>query len=352
MALFIFGAGATRGSSFVEPVTFACLPPLDRDFFTQLQRVANPKHQLLVRDVMQDVVELFGPNFDVTMETVFTTLEHSIRMLKATRTRWEFNLEQLKAKSDRLQQAIAAVLEESITKNTGGASSLVPRKCVHHEAFVERILRTRDSMISFNYDCVLDFSLKGKGSNKWNARYGYGFNLGRWGRRLDGHEFWQPTDPAPPAETAKLFKLHGSLHFDITGPDSSQHVHLKQRPYTKQAGTRMRFSIIPPEWLKQFDKGAFGTLWAKASAAIHQARDIVVIGYSLPVTDLHSTALFRTSVRTARLNSLVVVNPDPETRRRIRSVFQRGLTVNTRVLSFDSLPEFLAIDRALWATLE
>jgi hypothetical protein len=56
---------------------------LDRDFYSA-SRIANPKHQLLVTDVMKDVVELFGPNFDSTMETVFTTLEHTIRMIKTT----------------------------------------------------------------------------------------------------------------------------------------------------------------------------------------------------------------------------------------------------------------------------
>lgn len=348
MALFVFGAGATRGCSFVEPTKFPCLPPLDKDFFTQLQRVANPKHRDLVEEVMSDVVEIFGPNFDVTMETVFTTLEHSIRMLRTTGTHWAFSPENLKGKKDRLEQAIAAVLEESLTENSEGASSLIPRACTHHETFVRDILRPRDSIITFNYDCVLDFSLQSMGTRKWNARYGYGFNLGQRGRRLDGHAFWQPRTPASQDATVKFFKLHGSLHFDITGPEETSHVHLKQRPYTKQFGTRLHFSIIPPEWMKQFDRGAFGTLWAKAAKAIHGAKDIIFVGYSLPATDLHSTALFRTSVRSDYLRSLIVVNPDPETRKRTRNVMQRGLTVETRVLSFNSLPEFLAIDRDIW----
>ena len=84
MTLFVFGAGATRGASFVNPARDPCLPPLDADFFTHLQRVQNPKHQPLIQEVMHDVVELFGQNFEVTMETVFSTLEHTIRMLSTT----------------------------------------------------------------------------------------------------------------------------------------------------------------------------------------------------------------------------------------------------------------------------
>ncbi|NTW60315.1 MAG: hypothetical protein HGB21_12650 [Nitrospirae bacterium] len=98
MALFVFGAGATRGCSFVNPRQFPCSPPLDRDFFTQLQRVTNPKHSELVNNVMKDVVDLFGPNFDATMENVFTTLEHTIRMLKTTGEYRDFKASELSKK--------------------------------------------------------------------------------------------------------------------------------------------------------------------------------------------------------------------------------------------------------------
>ena len=52
MALFVLGAGATRGASFVDPVKNPCLPPLDLDFYAQLQRIANSKHQKTVREVI------------------------------------------------------------------------------------------------------------------------------------------------------------------------------------------------------------------------------------------------------------------------------------------------------------
>src|SRR5262249_62351874 len=82
MALFVLGAGATRGSSFVDPAKNPCLPPLDQDFYAQLERIANPKHQKTVREVIQDTVDLFGVNFQVTMEAVFTTLEQTARMIE------------------------------------------------------------------------------------------------------------------------------------------------------------------------------------------------------------------------------------------------------------------------------
>jgi hypothetical protein len=77
MALFVLGAGATRGASFVKPDKNPCLPPLDADFYAQLQRIRNRKHIETVQQVIEDTVELFGVNFQVTMEMVFTTLEHT-----------------------------------------------------------------------------------------------------------------------------------------------------------------------------------------------------------------------------------------------------------------------------------
>lgn len=349
MALFVFGAGATRGASFVNPQKFPCIPPLDRDFFTQLQRIANPKHQKLVHDVMRDVVDLFGANFDSTMETVFTTLEHTIRMIKTTGETRDLKSADLQSKRHNLEQAIAAVLEESLTTKKGTSSSHNPRVCRDHQQFVSKILKPKDTMISFNYDCLLDFALKNRGDGKWNAHYGYGFNLGSGGTALSGDKFWDPRAPATKDDTVHFFKLHGSLHFRVTDLESDvSAVKLKERPYTKQGGQSQKFTIIPPESHKEYDKGVFGTLWSKASDAIYRSDHIVLIGYSMPATDLHSSTLFRTSVRGGKLKSLVVVNPDRDARRRIRTVFQRGISSKTRVLSFDHFPEFLAAHRSVW----
>lgn len=348
MALFVLGAGATRACSFVDPSKNACIPPLDADFFTQLQRVRNPKHQDLISKVMRDVVTIFGHNFSVSLETVFATLEHTIRMIETTGSKRAFKGKNLEGMRDRLLQAIAVVMEESITeRGKGGASKQTPRTCEHFKRLVENHLQPGDDIISFNYDCVVDHSLREHGDGKWSARHGYGFGLGPGGKNLRGDENWNPEQPASKSETVHLYKLHGSLHFQWKSESSTPQVTLKQRPYTKQHGNH-KFRIIPPESNKAYDKGVFAGLWKGAAAAIGRATHVVVIGYSLPPTDMHATALFRTSIKPGSLESLVVVNPDREARRRTRSVLQRGLADSTRVLSCDTLTEFLAIDPSTW----
>lgn len=350
MALFVLGAGATRGASFVEDPEERplCLPPLDGDFFTQLQRVSNPKHRATIDGVLKDVVEFFGHNFRVTLETMFTTVEHTLRVVNATKGTAGWHPRELESKRVRLKQAIAAVLEESLTKSKGGGKSQgrEHRECNHLKALVNA-LRPADAIITLNYDCLMDHMLKQYGKDKWNARYGYGLPLpkGR-GSHLEGETLWSPTETSKPHRdrTVRLLKLHGSIHFLLK---SKGQVALKERPYTRQHGN-LRFEIIPPEWHKHFDEGVFRRLWGIARDEIHKAKTIVVVGYSFPTTDLHTSALFRVSVSPKKLKQVVIVNPDRESRRRAREVMQRGFSDKTRVLVFDRLAEFAAVDRRLW----
>lgn len=350
MALIVLGAGATRGASFVEDPQDGsiCLPPLDGDFFTQLQRVANPKHEDTITEVLKDVVSLFGHNFRVTLETVFTTIEHTLRVVNATKGTAGWNPADLEKKRVRLRQAIAAVMEESLTTDisTGSGRGRHLRECKHHKSLVEK-LKASDAIISFNYDCLIDYALKQHGKGKWNARYGYGLPMPKGkGSHIKGEKQWTHNGTRKPNKnrTVRLLKLHGSIHFLSQAKGLFS---LKQRPYTRQHGN-LQFEIIPPEWNKRFDAGVFRKLWGIARDKIHKATTIVVIGYSFPLTDLHTSALFRISVSKEKLKRVIIVNPDAEARRRTRDVLRRGFSPDTRVLVFDRLSDFATVGRTLW----
>jgi hypothetical protein len=167
----------------------------------------------------------------------------------------------LHAKRDRLMTALAAVLEMSTDyaiRHGSGAP--------YHDKLVEH-LRPRDTVISFNYDCVIDDALRRSGSRKWSARYGYTFprdyppvNFEPWNAN--------PT-PTSPEETVYLLKLHGSLNWQV-GPD---HVRIKQRLH-QQRGTP-RFTIVPPVWnraMNETEEPVFRILWRRAQRAIRSAK--------------------------------------------------------------------------------
>jgi hypothetical protein len=334
MAVIVLGAGATRGASFVNPRSGACLPPLDTDFFTQLQRITAAKHKPTIDAVLSTAVSLFGTNFTATLEGTFSVIEHTLRMGRAiNRTKAE-----LTRTRDVLLQAIAATLEESLAEGHN------LRACASHHWLVEH-LTPQDTIISFNYDCLIDEALRSKGEGKWNARYGYRLPLPKGVGGSIGEKSWNPKVPSTKDGTIRLLKLHGSTNF--TRRARSELLVLKERPYTKQRG-QIRFEIIPPESNKRFDDPPWSSLWMEASRSIRRATTLVFIGYSFPLTDQHTSALFRLSVRPASLKHLVIVNPDRAARRRARDVLAPGLGATTRVHVFDYLSDFAAAEVGLW----
>ena len=154
----VLGAGATRGAEFVEGRSPICLPPLNADFFTQLQRIETKKHQRAVDLVLRDVRKVYGSNYRVTPEQYVTQLESLKEMAELFPVaNKSFTIEGLEEMSRRLLVGLSAVLEESadVTKQNSIARM---HPCSYHENVVGS-LEPRDSVISFNYDCVIDDAL-------------------------------------------------------------------------------------------------------------------------------------------------------------------------------------------------
>ena len=101
--LIVLGAGASRAARCRSNPTPECQPPLNRDFFTQLQ-ILRTKHASLVADVVKDVVGLFGPNFKLTLEDYFTQLEFLTNALSWGPKGGAYTSTELKKKRDRLAE--------------------------------------------------------------------------------------------------------------------------------------------------------------------------------------------------------------------------------------------------------
>lgn len=348
--VFILGAGATRGCSFVEDLKRSgrCLPPLDGDFFTQLQRVSNRTHRPRIDELIRGLANWFGQNYGLGMEQVFCHLEHAEKMMALLEKGQSADAAKLGALKKNLKQSIAIILGESLTRvKKGGKGSYTLRRCLWHDRLVRDLVAPADAFITFNYDCVIDDSLRRYGANKWNPHYGYRFKLGPKGGGLAGYQYWTPKAgvDASAETTIEVHKVHGSLHFQEFAEDG---VKLKSRPYGNPSGGDMHFEIIPPESSKSYREGRFGVIMANAYQSLRSATRIVIIGYSLPPSDQHAEALFRFGVKKGNLDSLVVVNPDRDARRRVRGALSRGLKTQTRVLSFDSIEEFVKAEPSIW----
>jgi hypothetical protein len=348
--VFILGAGATRGCSFVNEMKGQgrCIPPLDGDFFTQLQRVSSDTHKKRINDLIEGLAKWFGTNYKLSMEQVFCHFEHAEKLAAHLGKGKGSEYQELVKLKIELEQSIALILGESLTEGSGGKGSYKLRTCDWHDKIVKDLTDQGDAFISFNYDCILDDSLMRNGGKRWNPHYGYGFKLKPSGKGITGKEHWnlRPNDEWPEKDkTIRVHKAHGSLHFR---EDPHDLITLKKEPYRNPASGNMKFAIIPPESAKAYSKGRFGLIIRDAYKSLRAATRVVVIGYSLPPSDQHAEALLRFGVKRRALDSLVIVNPDQPVRARIRSALQNGLKETTRVHSFDYLSEFVQAEPSIW----
>jgi hypothetical protein len=329
----VLGAGASRaaGSDWdrrhAQSQRLACLPPLNADFFTHLQRITSRKYGTVVRDVMKDVVDLFGSNFRLTLEDYFTQLEFLLGAVKLAGRSPELLGTGLSERRDHLMAGLGAVLESSTMEVIGSETG-----CPFHQKLVG-MLGPSDTIISFNYDCLIDDALRRFGDGKWHPKWGYGFPSQY---ELKGLESWTPKTPAASRRASlRLLKLHGSVNWQLP-PRPRDAIRLKTRLY-KQRGTP-KFSIIPPVWNKAAyadtqEAIVYPHIWRASARAIRMAARVVVIGFSFASTDLQAQSVFRIALDANKsLRLIVLATPSAETRRRIREVFDVPLAEQNAIV--------------------
>jgi hypothetical protein len=279
------------------------------------------------------VLELYGSDFQLTLDEYFTQLEAMITALEAgSSSTAAFKVSQLQTKRTNLLDALSATLEESadVAKTTSVGHK---KPCGYHRSIVEA-LSPKDTIISFNYDCVIDHALRTTGIAKWSARHGYGFFKPS---RVVGYQPWN-AEKAPDAQnrSINLLKLHGSLNwFPFPEDQASGEIKLRERPY-KQNGQK-RYEIIPPEYVKTVaSRPIFRELWSRAELALRKASVLAFVGFSFTPTDLDVEALFRLALVNSPLKRVVIVNPDTAHRKRIRKILAPALGARkARVVQFD-----------------
>jgi hypothetical protein len=322
-SVVILGAGASRGASFVSPGR-QVLPPLDADFFSQAQQLSEEDYNRHARSIIEFVRGEFGPRDVPTLETVFTQLEGFERFLRqfppgpgqpGARYRKQLGL---------LQALIPTVFRSAFS---GGS-------CTWHDR-IALALRKGDAVISFNYDTLMDESLRRYARGIWPASKGYGFAVD------SGAEEWSAAvSPGPMTQQyLRLLKPHGSLHWTQVKPEEKT-LSLHAEPYGQRPA---KGNVIPPTWDKsRLNEWPWKAVWQEASRYLQRARCLIVIGYSVPATDLMSQALIKSSLGGEDLRLLVAVNPDSEARGKIVDLARPGMTARTRVVELQSLREFAA----------
>jgi hypothetical protein len=272
----ILGAGASRGASFAS-ARRAVLPPLDADFFLQAQRLNEHAFKGRPHDVIDFVRSEYGASRLPTMEAFFTQLQAFDQFLQHFSMRPGRRSEQYRRQLGYLLELIQVVFR----------AAFEDQRCIWHDRLAHAF-RKGDAVISFNYDTVIDDAVRRLANGIWKADRGYGFPI------TTGADTWSSgTTPGPfPRDFLRLLKPHGSLHWSVVDA-SHKRLRLETEPYAAQSAEG---NIIPPTW----DKAILRTwpwkpVWEEASRVIQTTRCLIVIGYSVPQTDLTTQALIRSS---------------------------------------------------------
>lgn len=283
--VFILGAGATRGAVGHVLVNRKRLrPPLNSDFFKVAETFGRARGatSLAARRLGQ-LKQLFKTDLAIkgtpSMEDAFSLLYVANDLPDIYRRRpgpkpQPGKMRELQYFLDLVFQILCALENNSAQEN--GYDRLVSR------------LGPRDTIISLNYDTLLDSALVNAG---WDPRSGYCLT----GESTGKCKWRSPRDEAN-LSGIRLLKLHGSLNWFVRGTLANiSEVFEKKpvrvtKPRSNGMSNHMR-QIIPPIYGKVFRHAHWRQLWRSAYEGLCQADTLVVIGCSLVDTDFHLRAL-------------------------------------------------------------
>jgi len=191
-----------------------------------------------------------------------------------------------------------------------------------YQNFVSMIekMEQKPSIITFNYDIALDYTLL---FNHFNIDYCLHENSN--------------LNYSPITNTIRLLKLHGSLNWgkckkcseivdynigsylsNMTQyrPIWDERIYISpndQLSHLKHCDEALENVpvLVPPSWNKTEYHGSLTNVWRYAAQELSEARNIIIIGYSLPESDSFFRYLFSLgTMGPSRIKQLLVYNPD------------------------------------------
>ncbi len=199
-------------------------------------------------------------------------------------------------------------------------------------SFIDQLV-PEDTIITFNYDLVVERALYNRGL--WNPSDGYGIAFQRFPRVCEEKKF---------RTLIPLYKLHGSLNWDDSELrffyDNESPIfpgYLKDKRASLRAHYQGKHegNWVMPSFIKQFSTPGLLSAWTKALEAICRAKEVVVVGYSLPEADSAACLLLGTSGISRK--HLTLVNPLADS---LRARYML-VTGHTQIVSYAGLQGFL-----------
>lgn len=321
--LYVLGAGFSK--SFHPSVA-----PLMKDFLQIADKTGKYGTEGKYHDLSRLIYRYFGDTHYQDIEKVMSFLSPSTPddPLLPTQNR------------QILYDQLLNVIHETLAwLHTQPASEFV-KEC--YTKFAEHLVATGSSVISFNYDLLLDSLLYQTG--QWIGYDGYGAeipstyqSLPRPSRVKDGN-YKMPKGFEH--SSMYLLKPHGSINWGVPAGENGKSTVVYQHPYgcyhkdyiahnsmpgpapldgTGVAAVNLPYQVrfkpflVPPVLDKTtlLNTPTLRVIWDISREAIARADRIVFIGYSLPVTDFAAEFLFRQGTIRSREKDVIVVSPHP-----------------------------------------
>jgi hypothetical protein len=322
--VFIFGAGASAETG--APVMSNFLD-VARDLY--LSGRIDPLHAGSFKKVFRGIAALSDVYAKATidtdnLETVFAAFE--MAQLFDRLPRRSFTPNELADLTIAFKDVIVRTLEDSIllpVSGSAGSWTIEPPNGYH--ALIQMLRQPEDpvrrhTFITFNYDLALDYTFR------WHdIRIDYGLNERRTEGlplvlKLHGSTNWTKCDNCTcGVGVMDLHEIIGkpravSAAIDVVNNVGRIKAADLMRTFahcndtSKSTGEPL---LVPPTWSKAEHHRGLATVWRHAADELATARNIIVIGYSLPESDAFFRYLYALgSVSDTRLERFWVIDRD------------------------------------------
>lgn len=312
----VLGAGASRGASYLHESDFPSV--LDGDFFDLLTQLPPGKHSSAVADVL-NWKKLLPVDAQNSLERAFYTLQTRAYLSERFTSKKE---------THPTDDLVVAQFARCVTALLRYAHKM--QVCSFHQGLFSE-LRAEDTIVSFNYDLVAERALRNRAEP-----LGVPFDW-LYGFQTKANEFDFP----------RLLRLHGSSNWRL----EKDRIRIRTKTWSEldlspryrgDQGTGTIFPIFLPFWDKRIEREPWLRIWRAAYLSLKEADELLVCGYSLPLTDIKARQLLELALET-RIFRLCIVDPSAETRARWRTLFPMA-----EYCEFSAISEFLSSPPAWW----
>lgn len=269
--VYVIGAGLSAGLGF--PTINSLLPQL----WDRLETAG-------IADQTADIVRFHYPDFNASIPDSYPTIEELLSVMKANEELFNSTRPAIgRFTNSELIKRRGALLQEIATWFHELKKQALETERPWLDALVKAMIDERATIISFNWDLVLDKLLFGKKLGKAS----YGLDRRTKGPHLikpHGSLNWYRSDTAAPLKDESKFVLAGSGSNEVTcfRPTRAPRSERKYMPL-----------IIPPVFSKQFDGPLFQRLWQETVRSLSTATEVRFLGYSLANADFHARFVLR-----------------------------------------------------------